>query len=949
MNPEFPALPEALREDAEEAFSEFCEAHTSESFAEHRDALLRLFAASPFCIKLALSHPERVASFLQDPTSRLDLQQLQECDDAGEFARQLRLSRAQEMMRIAYCDLNGRAELEETLHDLTAFADSAVLAARDWHQAQMTQEPPLEADGTPVPLLILGMGKLGGAELNFSSDIDLIFSYPDPESDREEAQEYFIRLGQRLIKALDEVTADGFVFRVDMRLRPFGSTGALALPFSSMEAYYQHHGRDWERYALLKARVMGPASADGETLIGLLQPFIYRRFLDFNVMEELREMKLKMEQHAQREHLAGDLKHGPGGIREAEFIVQCSQLIFGGQVPELRLTSWHGALDALLETRKITVEDAAPLREAYNFLRRVENRVQMMEDQQVHGLPNTELPRQRLRFAMGFDSWDAFMQTLDEHREHLHEEFTRLLHVPQETPTPRSAEQTLAHLVQDIEADPNEKVDLTGALSELGLDDSEEPARRLFGIFGHALWRMQSDNTHRLMLALIPHLIDAANQQDNPGETATRLFELLATLLHQPSHLAMLQENPKTLELLARIVGSSSLLLSQLLRSPDLIDELLDVEVLFTQPTAESIQEELDHVMRYAGEDLEEQMQALRRFRQAQMFRVAVCDVMDARPIPTSDVSDELTWIAEAVTRCAWALSLEEQTKRHGHPRCQDGDQSHKAQGAVLAYGKFGGLELGYTSDLDLVFVHNSCGEEQHTDGEQSVDNEYFFSRVAQRFIHIMETLTPDGVLYEIDPQLRPGGKFGLTVCSLQYYEKYLQEKAWTWEHQSLIRARLIVGDNSIRKTFEDIRARILCVPREQDTLQKEFTEMRQKMYDAHKGDASRFDLKADPGGITDLEFLVQYVTLMHAAEHPEIIDVTATVMILDRLAQREVLETEIAEFLRSCYFLFRDRAHTLSLQGLPAIVASDEMSESRTRLRALWDETFGVGIIKES
>ncbi len=942
MNPPALALPDALRDEAEDALTTLKEAQASPLFDEHREALLRLYAVSPFCAMLARTHPDLTASYLEDPEARFPAQELNDCEDANDFARQLRRARAREMMRIAHHDLNGQASVMETLRDLTAFADTAVLAARDWHRDHMRKDPPLDAAGEPVPMQIQGMGKLGGAELNFSSDIDLIFSYPDPASDREKAQEYFILLGQRLIRALDDVTAEGFVFRVDMRLRPFGSSGALALPFSSVKNYYQHHGREWERYAMLKARVLGPPTPEGKELTALLQPFIYRKFLDFRVMDELREMKTKMEQHAQHsqhENIEDDLKHGPGGIREAEFIVQASQLVFGGREEELRLSCWHEALDALERAHKIPTEDADPLRGAYRFLRRVENAVQMMEDQQVHLLPEEELHRERLRFAMGFESWEDFVGALNTHREYLHEEYTRLMHVPQDSPQPRAAEAALEHQLRAIEAQPDEKVDLSDALRELGLRNPQQPAQHLRGIFSHALWRMQSDDTQRLTLALIPHMIDAACTQEDPDSTAARLFRLLETLLHQPSHLSMLLENLKILELLTRIISNSSLLLTQLLRSPDLVDELLDAEALFAEPDEHAAQQILDYAMRHTEGDLELEMQVLRRFRQAQMFRVAVCDVMGVRPI--SDVSDELTWIAEAVTRCAWEMATREQIARHGRPCYRHDGEPHEAYGAVLAYGKFGGLELGYTSDLDLVFVHDSHGEEQRTDGDKPVDNEYFFTRVTQRFIHIMETLTADGVLYEVDPQLRPAGKYGLTVCSLQYYEKYLREKAWTWEHQALVRARPVAGEPSIQQACTAIRTQILRVPRDRGEMQQEFTGMRQKMYDAAPSKAGYFNLKSDPGGITDLEFLVQFETLMHAAEHPKILDVTATVQILEQLEAAALLDTETAVFMRDCYFLYRDRLHELSLQEHPLVVADEEMQDARARLRSLWDKTF--------
>ena len=937
-------IPDILREEAESVLEEVQSDLDGKILNANRPALLNLFAASPFAARLALTRPDLLESSLRDPTAKeLDLPDPETAEDA-DFARVLRHARTREMLRIMFRDINGLAKLPETLSDLSAFADRAVMGAAGWHRARMRDPDPTDESGEPVPFVILGMGKLGGGELNFSSDIDLIFAYPDPASDREQAQSYFIRLGQKTIKALDEVTADGFVFRVDMRLRPFGSTGSLALPFSSMETYYQNHGREWERYALIKARPLGKPTAAGAELTDLLRPFIYRRSLDFQVLEELRTMKAKMERHARQETLEDDLKHGPGGIREAEFIVQSAQLIFGGRERVLQQTSWMRALEAMNQCGKLTDGDVQLLLDAYSTLRTAENRLQMIDDQQTHTLPKDELTRERIRFVMGHSDWQGFTDALTMQRVSLQLEFTCLMRVELEPEQEHPEElKTLLHMIETIgQQDDSDLVGLEEILRKMGLEEgAETPARRLHSVISSSAWRIQNASGRHYALALIPKMIEIAGRQTDSADVLNTLFDVLETLLYRPNCMALLAENPQALNLLAELVHRSPWVQTQILRSPHLVDELLAPDTLFGERTPEILQRVLQLALPDDEDDLEQQMKVLRQFRQTQTLQVAACNLIHSKSL--SDVSDELTWIAETVTACAWDLSMRQQLQRHGQPHCIVDGQRRPAHCAILAYGKFGGLEMGFNSDLDLVFVHDSDGDEQMTDGENSVYNEYFFTRVVQRFIHIMETLTPDGTLYEVDPRLRPGGQSGQTVCNLHYYKKYLEEKAWTWERQALARARAVAGEAPVRNAFGEVRAQILCVPREPAALQKEFVDMRKRMLEAHAPQSGHFHIKNDPGGITDLEFMVHYNVLLHAGSHPEITEPTATVMILDRLAQYGLLDTETAEFLRACYFTYRDRIHVLSLQELPPHSPPDDFADERKKIRELWDTTFDL------
>lgn len=932
--PDLP-IPEALHEEAREAWDRIRE-RAPASVDAQEDTVLRLLAASPYAASVLVSQPDFLAALF----ARSDEIQVPEGVGEDDFPSRLRRTRNRELLRILCRDVFGLAGKDETLRDLSVFASRAILAARDHAVARTSGPAPTGHDGDPVPLLIVGLGKLGGAELNFSSDIDLIFSHPVPDSDHDEAQVYFTRMCQRLIRTLHDVTADGFVYRVDMRLRPFGSSGALALSIDAMETYYQLHGRDWERYALLKGRILNPESTGAKDLKSVFLPFVYRRSIDFRILEELRSMKTKMEHHVTDVDLARDVKHGPGGIREAEFIVQSHQLVFGGKQPGLQQTGWMDGISALVASHHLDASLVDSLRTAYRFLRRVENHLQMARDQQVHILPEQEEERERLRFSLGYPDWNAFLADLDAHREILHREFTEVLGTEgQDTATATPGDVLSVTLDYPDRCTPEH---LEEILQSLGIADAGEPVRNLLAIMGRGSWKTQSATSLRRSHSLVPDMTRAAaNTKGNTATTLCHLFRVLEALLHQPIHIALLNENPEALHLLAEIAGRSSLVITQIEQSPMLLDELLNPRTLFATVTSDSLEEQflaLNSDSSYTG-SLERQMQMLRNFQKSQVLRVAVSHVLDSKS--TSDISDELGWIAEIVTRSAWEAAQAEQIRLHGAPHGIEKDQQETSGAIVLAYGKLGGLELGFSSDLDLVFVHDSVADEPSAGESDGISYEYFFARVAQGFTHIMECTTAEGRLYQVDTRLRPDGTSGQLVCSLSYLRKYLEERAWIWEHQALIRARAVAGDADLAARFEELRTEILCRERDGEVLRKEFIEMRERMLQTHRPVSGHFHLKSDRDGVTDIEFLVHYNVLLHAHAHPELIRTTPTVQILERFAGCGLLDKDDADFLRDCYFAYRNRIHELSLQEREPSVDAQEYASERARVRELWDRTF--------
>jgi glutamate-ammonia-ligase adenylyltransferase len=923
-------LPEALpasslSEQARQVltFSDFVQ----ESVTAHPDWLAELEASPP-----QADEWQHYAQWLQDA--------LVDISDEAALMRTLRQFRRRVMVRIAWAQALMLVSEESTLQQLSHLAETLIVAARDWLYDACCREwgTPCSEDGTPQPLMILGMGKLGGGELNFSSDIDLIFAWPEKGATRGGRREldnaqFFTRLGQRLIKALDQPTQDGFVYRVDMRLRPFGDSGPLVLSFAALEDYYQEQGRDWERYAMVKARIMGDNDdVYANELRAMLRPFVFRRYIDFSVIQSLRNMKGMIAREVRRRGLKDNIKLGAGGIREIEFIVQVFQLIRGGREPSLQSRSLLPTLAAIAQLNLLPEGDDRILREAYLFLRRLENLLQSINDEQTQTLPGDELNRARLAWGMRVENWQTLTDALDAHMAAVRRIFNDLIGDDES----ESPDDELSEHWRELWQDALQEDDTTPVLTHLSDDDRHRVVALIADFRLELNKRAIGPRGRQVLDHLMPHLLsDVCSRADAPVPLS-RLTPLLSGIITRTTYLELLSEFPGALKHLISLCAASPMIASKLARYPLLLDELLDPNTLY-QPTAtDAYRDELrQYLLRVPEEDEEQQLEALRQFKQAQMLRVAAADI--AGTLPVMKVSDHLTWLAEAIIDAVVHQAWVQMVARYGQPK-HLADREGRGF-AVVGYGKLGGWELGYSSDLDLIFLHD-CPVDVMTDGEREIDGRQFYLRLAQRIMHLFSTRTSSGILYEVDARQRPSGAAGMLVTSTDAFADYQQNEAWTWEHQALVRARVVYGDPQLKAQFDSIRRDVLTATREGATLQTEVREMREKMR-AHLGNKhrDRFDIKADEGGITDIEFITQYLVLRDAHSKPKLTRWSDNVRILELLAQNDIMDEHEALALTHAYTTLRDELHHLALQEQPGHLPLDCFNAERELVRACWQK----------
>ena len=900
---------------------------------------------------LELADSEQLERPLRPGELRAQLQALlADCAQEDELARRLRRFRNRQQLRIIWRDVNRLADLGETCRDLSDLADACIDLACHWlypRQCEQFGTPMGRRSGKPQRLVVLGMGKLGAHELNLSSDIDLIFGFPEAgetEGARRslDNQEFFNRLGQRLIKALDAITVDGFVFRVDMRLRPWG-TGALTLSFAALEQYYQDQGRDWERYAMIKARVVGGDQAAGAHLLKQLRPFVYRRYLDFSAIEALRGMKQLIQQEVRRKDMSDNIKLGAGGIREVEFIAQAFQLIHGGRDLSLQQRPLLPVLAVLEAEGYLPAAVVAELRDGYRFLRYVEHALQAIADQQTQMLPEDAGGRARVAFIMGFEDWNAFEARLDAWRERIEWHFRQVIADPDED----GDEEILGGEWLPLWQGDLEEGAAIAQLGESGFAEPGKAWRLLQDLRGGSQVRAMQRLGRERLDAFMPRLLAEVAEQEEPDRVLERVVPLVAAVARRSAYLVLLSENPGALTRLLRLCGASPLVAEQIARFPLLLDELLNEGRLYSPPKAPELAAELrERLMRIPEDDLEQQMEALRHFKLAHSLRVAASEF--AGTLPLMKVSDYLTWLAEAILEQVLALAWRHTVARHGTPRRADGEYCDP-DFIIVGYGKVGGIELGHGSDLDLVFIHDGDPHAE-TDGAKPIDGTQFFIRLGQRIIHLLTAQTTSGQLYDVDMRLRPSGDAGLLVSSLAAFERYQLEEAWTWEHQALVRARVLVGSPRVAERFEQVRAQVLGRPRELEALRVEVSEMRAKMRDnlgtratdAGRGEnafdpAQSFDLKQDAGGIVDIEFMVQYAALAWSHQYPELHRYTDNIRILDGLGAANLLPAVDVQLLQEAYKAYRAAAHRLALQKQPGKVPGDQFPDSRRLVQRIW------------
>ncbi|QHF48515.1 MULTISPECIES: bifunctional [glutamate--ammonia ligase]-adenylyl-L-tyrosine phosphorylase/[glutamate--ammonia-ligase] adenylyltransferase [unclassified Pseudomonas] len=926
----------------------------------------RVTAASEFVIEQSVRDPLMLLSLVQ--SGELDrafapgelcaqiAAAVNAAQSEDELGRALRRQRARHQVRIIWRDLTRQADLVQTCRDLSDMADATIDQAYQWLYSRHCEQfgtPTGRRSGEPQQMVILGMGKLGAVELNLSSDIDLIFAYPEGGETvgvkrSLDNQEFFIRLGQRLIKALDPMTVDGFVFRVDMRLRPYGSSGALVLSFNALEQYYQDQGRDWERYAMIKARVVAGDQVAGAQLLDMLRPFVYRRYLDFSAIEALRTMKQLIQQEVRRKGMADNIKLGSGGIREVEFIAQAFQLIHGGRDLSLQQRPLLKVLSTLEGQGYLPPAVISELREGYEFLRYTEHAIQAIADRQTQMLPDGAQDQARIAFMLGFADWDAFHENLMFWRGRVAWHFAQVIADPDDDEGAESEVVVGGEWLPLWEEAQDEEA-ACRQLEEGGFADASKALKALAGLRSSPQLRAMQRLGRERLDAFIPRLLAQAVEHANPDLVLERVLPLVEAVARRSAYLVLLTENPSALRRLLTLCAASPWIAEQITRFPLLLDELLNEGRLFKPPLAPELAAELrERLTRIPEDDLEQQMEALRHFKLAHRLRVAASEI--AGSLPLMKVSDYLTWLAEAILEQVLALAWRQTVAKYGTPLRTDGTLCDPGF-IIVGYGKVGGLELGHGSDLDLVFIHDGDPQAE-TDGPKSIDGAQFFTRLGQRIIHLLTAQTNSGQLYEVDMRLRPSGASGLLVSSLGAFARYQENEAWTWEHQALVRARVLVGSQDVGQAFEKVRAQVLGKARDLATLQQEVSEMRAKMRDnlgtkstaagtaANAFDATApFDLKQDAGGIVDIEFMVQYAALAWSQSHPPLLRWTDNIRILEELEHEGLMPAEDASLLREAYKAYRSAAHRQALQKDAGVIAGDQFADERRQVLRIWKE----------
>ena len=848
--------------------------------------------------------------------------------DTTDIQTDLRRLRQNESVRLIWRDVFALDDTVVTLRSSTRLAERCMTIALTHLESAMATRHGLVRNtaGDVVRLVIFGLGKLGGGELNFSSDIDIVFAYEEEgESDGARplpAEQYFARLGQQFAKLLDEITPEGFSHRVDLRLRPYGNAGRVAWSFGALEQYFQREGRDWERYAWLKARAVAGDLEAGARFAQVLRPFVYRRYLDYGAIDGLREMKAMINAEVARKDMAHDVKRGPGGIREVEFFAQVLQIIRGGRTPALQCRGFMRALAALKVSGLVAPADATDLLEAYLFLRKVENRIQMRGDVQVHTLPEDALGLYRLAIGLGYADAEDFKRALAYQRSVISTHFSSLLGT-------RKKKDNVDDVAAYWRALPEEGE--SSLLHEIGFEDADAADDALRRFAQSLAVKSASPQSRKRLDRVMPALIAATAAATAPDIALARMLTLLANIMRRSSYLALLDEQPAALQRLVDILGRSALLGERLANFPILLDELLDARDADAFPTrAELIQQCRAQVAPYL-EDVERALAELNELRQMLSFRIALA-TLDHR-LTAAHASQSLAWIADAVLEAVVAIAKQDMRRAHGDVA--------GGEFLIVGYGSVGGEELAFGSDLDLVFLYTADADAQ-SEGARPLEASRWYARIAQKIVSMLQTPTAAGRLYDVDVRLRPDGAKGLLVSTLSSYADYQTQRAWTWEHQALVRARALVGDRALKSRFEATRIEILQQDKDAAKILQEIADMRARMrQELDRSRATMFDLKQGEGGLVDIEFILQALVLTHAASHPALLAQTRSTDLIAAVAH--------AGLLQSCgahLSVAHDILATLALQCMldrrkRMVTEDDTLQSARETVQGVWAQVF--------
>ncbi len=905
--------------------------------------LHRLALGSNYAIAQLSRYPELITELAADRSFETDeevlAEALSELTDEAEIKRQLRLFRHRKLVQIIYQDICRGADVRDTLQRLSELADALIHQALDKAQQILSNKhgTPVDHAGEPMQLNVIAMGKLGGGELNFSSDIDLICVFSDDGQLKGFGQlshsQYFTHVVKILKRLLHDSTEDGFVYRVDLRLRPWGDSGPIVLSHNAFEHYYQLHGREWEQYAMVKARVITGSDSDRHHLQSIIRPFVYRRYHDYRVFDGLAQLKHQIDQQARHKKERNNIKTGPGGIREIEFFVQAFQILKGGRNHQLQTPSLFRAFQVLSEQQLTDQPSLDQMLASYRFLRNLENRIQMLNDQQTHDIPDSENHQQRISQVMGFDDWKALEQELKQHQRRVSEVFSGLFTKPESNAPGYEVDLHLDRL------DPQQHA---AKVSELGFRDVDAVDSRLREFYQSKALLFMSDKAKKRFQCFFPEMLKQVAGHDDQQELLERMLALLSAISGRSVYFELLYQNIPLLVKLVDLFASSAWIASEVTRHPIHLESLLYPDQLADRFNREKLERELCVQLANVSDDEELELDVLRQYKQAHTIVIATAEL--AGEIGTAEVSRYLTELAEIILQVVFDLAYRELTGQYGEPGCEiDGAAATPAFG-ILGYGKLGGFELHYQSDLDIIFLHDSTGSKQHTNGRRSIDNNTFFSRLAQKIISKITLLTAGGKLYEIDTRLRPDGASGMIVSSLAAYTGYQRNKAWVWEHQAIIRARYIGGQQRIQPEFEAIRREILTLERDPRELHDEILAMRERIYTSKNPPEGEFiDIKHSRGGMVDIEFLVQYWVLRHANKFASLCETTDNTGLLSELYRLQLISREDHR-LGEIYQVYHRFLHARVLQNQSAEIPASLVAEHIDQVKSCWNMTFAIG-----
>lgn len=915
---------------------------------KYEDELYDVWQASPFIRQVCISQPIWLEKLIdkQELNCEFDVkiykerlfQIFSQIRDIDDFKKLLRRIRAAEYARIAWRDLQEYASVKQTLTELSLFAQCCLEGVLDWCYEWLKAQPGTTDFERSLQkrIVIFSLGKLGGGELNFSSDVDLVFAYSqDTKHTQEEGAQaaiFYLKIVQNFIKVVSEQTEDGFVFRVDTRLRPFGNSGTLIPTLTAIEQYFQSHGRDWERYAWIKARVIVDNFDEGREFLKDVEPFLYRRYLDYGAVQSLRAMKELVDVKARQSASVINVKIGQGGIREIEFIAQMFQLIYGGKDHKLRICATLKVITYLGELELLTKTNVTDLVSAYNFLRKVENGLQLRNDQQVHTLPKNNKEQSNLAYLLGFHSWEDFVTKYELHTSNVNKVFRSLLQInDMDDSETAEAIKEFTYFWQQID-DKDYCLNI--------LDKYTKDAPNIYDhlrVFSQTVVVQQLTSLARKRLdEFVPLFLSNALMLEDPSLIIDRFLIILKKIVQRSTYISLLIENQNKLNKLFKLIEASSWVAQYVSTHPILLDEILRMDSDYEPPSIMQMKNQLIMHLRSVNNDLEKYMEGLREFKNAQLLQIAAADI--AENYPTMRVSDHLSWLAEICITSAIDRAFQDLIVKYGKPKCLLNSRIFEPELLVIEYGKLGGLELGYGSDLDIIFLHNSSGDACETIGQKKLGNEVFFTRLVQRAIHLLTTVTSAGKVFEVDTRLRPYGESGAIVSSVSAFERYLENEAWLWEKQALIRARPLSRDSNLTIEFKQIRKKILCQVRDITEVRNSIMEMREKILAERNGASDKkFNIKKDKGGLIDIEFIVQYYVLSYAHKYPSLVTYTDNVRILDACAESGLIDRSIVEDLKSTYLMYRKHLNQLNLRLLPHLVDESVFSKERSVIQNYW------------